>query len=125
MEKELIAGALELIHSEFPYLLGVDDLADRLGVSKSHLIREFHRAEGIPPGKYLELVRIEAAKRFLIQQDYPVSTVAGLVGYANGNYFCKVFRRVEGLSPGEYRRTFSELLSSDKGVEKAEKKLFL
>lgn len=46
---------------------------------------------------------IDAAKLLLLNREYPVETVANMTGYAGANYFCKVFRRLTGESPGEYR----------------------
>ena len=106
MEEESLAmQAKRLIEEEFPYLDGVEDLADRIAVSKCHLIRCFSREFGISPGQYLIRTRVDAARKYLLEREYSVEMIAGLVGFSNGNYFCKVFRRLNGISPGEYRRT--------------------
>lgn len=72
-------------------------------MSKSHLIRTFTAEVGESPGKFLQRERIDAAKLLLLNREYPVETVANMTGYAGANYFCKVFRRLTGESPGEYR----------------------
>ncbi|MFR9190560.1 MAG: helix-turn-helix transcriptional regulator [Anaerotruncus massiliensis (ex Togo et al. 2019)] len=100
---ELVQGAIDLIRSEPAFLAGVDELAEKLGVSKSHLIRTFTAEVGESPGKFLQRERIDAAKLLLLNREYPVETVANMTGYAGANYFCKVFRRLTGESPGEYR----------------------
>lgn len=100
---ELVRGAIDLIRSEPAFLAGVDELAEKLGVSKSHLIRTFTAEVGESPGKFLQRERIDAAKLLLLNREYPVETVANMTGYAGANYFCKVFRRLTGESPGEYR----------------------
>ena len=106
MEEESLAmQAKRLIEDEYPYLDGVEDLADRIAVSKCHLIRLFTREFGISPGQYLIKVRINAARQYLLEREHSVEMIAGLVGFSNGNYFCKVFRRLNGISPGEFRRT--------------------
>ena len=100
---ELVQGAIDLIRSEPAFLAGVDELAEKLGVSKSHLIRTFTAEVRESPGKFLQRERIDAAKLLLLNREYPVETVANMTGYAGANYFCKVFRRLTGESPGEYR----------------------
>lgn len=100
---ELVRGAIDLIRSEPAFLAGVDELAEKLGVSKPHLIRTFTAEVGESPGKFLQRERIDAAKLLLLNREYPVETVANMTGYAGANYFCKVFRRLTGESPGEYR----------------------
>lgn len=91
------------MREEYAFLEGVDGLAERLGVSKSHLIRMFSDDMGISPGKYLQAVRLENAKLLLEARDYSLDLIANLCGFSGANYFCKVFRRAEGVTPGEYR----------------------
>lgn len=90
MEEESLAmQAKRLIEEEYPYLDGVEDLADRIAVSKCHLIRLFTREFGISPGQYLIKVRINAARQYLLEREHSVEMIAGLVGFSNGNYFAR------------------------------------
>lgn len=100
----IVEQSIEIIRENYPYLYGVEDIAEDLGVSKHHLIREFTRRTGGTPGRFLTQTRIENAKQLLAESDYGVALIGQLVGYANGNYFCKVFRQQTGITPGEYRR---------------------
>ena len=95
-------GAIAIIQEDFPYLEGLDDLAGRLEVSKAHLIRSFVRETGISPARYITRVRIEYAKLLLRGEDASITYVAEASGFANANYFAKVFRRETGMSPSEY-----------------------
>ncbi len=96
---------MALIHERYAYLYGVEDLAESIGVSKHHLIREFTRATGGSPGRYLTQIRIENAKHLLAGSDYGVELIGQLVGYSNGNYFCKAFKNQTGMTPKEYRNS--------------------
>ena len=98
----LVESAISIIQEEFPFLEGLDELAQRLEVSKSHLIRAFTKQTGIPPGKYITKVRIDYAKLLLGDEDASITYVAEAAGFANANYFAKVFRRETGMSPSEY-----------------------
>ena len=98
----LVEAAVAIIQEEFPFLEGVDELAERLEVSAAHLGRVFTKKIGISPGKYITRVRIEYAKLLLLDPDTTISYVAEASGFANANYFAKVFRRETGLSPSEY-----------------------
>ena len=98
----LVEGAIAIIQEDFPYLEGLDDLAGRLEVSKAHLIRSFVRETGISPARYITRVRIEYAKLLLRGEDASITYVAEASGFANANYFAKVFRRETGMSPSEY-----------------------
>ena len=61
---------MEDIRANYAGLYGVEELSERLGVSKSHLVRMFTAALGIPPGRYLTKVRVEAAMRLLLHREY-------------------------------------------------------
>lgn len=98
----LVEAAVAIIQEEFPFLEGVDELSGRLEVSAAHLGRVFTKRIGISPGKYITRVRIEYAKLLLRDPDTTISYVAEASGFANANYFAKVFRRETGLSPSEY-----------------------
>jgi AraC-like DNA-binding protein len=98
----LVEAATAMIQEEFPFLEGLDELAQRLEVSKAHLSRVFTRQTGISPGKYITRVRIEYAKLLLQDEDVSITYVAEASGFANANYFAKVFRRETGMSPSEY-----------------------
>jgi AraC-like DNA-binding protein len=99
----LVCDALRIMEEEYSLLGGVDELSERLGVTKHHLIRAFTEKMGVSPGQYLRRIRLENAKLLLAYREYSVDAIAGMVGYSGGNYFCKVFRQAEGLSPGQFR----------------------
>lgn len=98
----LVEAAVAIIQEEFPFLEGVEELAERLEVSAAHLGRVFAKKTGVSPGKYITRVRVEYAKLLLRDPDTTIGYVAEASGFANANYFAKVFRRETGLSPSEY-----------------------
>ncbi len=98
----LVEAAVGIIQEEFPFLEGLDELAERLEVSKAHLIRTFTKKTGISPGRYITHMRVEYAKLLLRSEDASITYVAEASGFANANYFAKVFRRETGMSPSEY-----------------------
>lgn len=98
----LVEGALAIIQEEFPFLEGVEELAQRLEVSAAHLSRVFSKKTGVSPGKYITYIRVEYAKLLLRDPDTTVTYVAEASGFANANYFAKVFRKETGMSPSEF-----------------------
>ena len=86
-----------------PRVVGAEELSERLGVSKSHLVRTFTASVGVPPGKYLTTVRIEAAQRLLLHREYTLDVVASLCGFSGANYLCRVFKKETGQSPAQWR----------------------
>lgn len=99
----LVQAAIEDIRANYAGLYGVEELSERLGVSKSHLVRTFTAAIGVPPGRYLTTVRIEAAQRLLLHREYTLDVVASLCGFSGANYLCRVFKKEIGQSPAQWR----------------------
>lgn len=99
----LVRDAIAIMREDFAFLAGVEELAQRLSVTKNHLIRMFTADTGESPGKFLQAIKLDNAKLMLQNRDYSIEMVADMAGYSGANYFCKVFRRATGESPGEYR----------------------
>lgn len=105
----LVQDAIAIIEYQYAYLYGIDELADRLEVTKHHLIRMFTAGTGISPGKYLVNVRMHHAKSMLQAcESTPLEIIAGACGYSCANYFCKAFKKQTGLTPSEYAMAFRQ-----------------
>ncbi len=100
----LVEAALGEMRAHFAEVYGVEELAETLLVSKSHLIRSFTAALGLPPGKYLTQIRVENAKRLLLHGEYSLDIVASLCGFSGAIYLCKVFKRQTGETPAAWRK---------------------
>ena len=116
----LVARAVEAIRDNYMALYGVEELSAQLGVSKCHLVRVFSSEMGMPPGRFLTNVRIEAAKLLLAEREYSLEMIAGLCGFSGANYLCRVFKRETGLSPAAWRETAAHKAAKPMDVTDAE-----
>ena len=82
----------------------VAELVRRSGLPKRTFDRRFRAATGYSPLSYVQSLRIEEAKHLLETGSKPVEEVAQEVGYADLASFRRLFRRLAGMSPGDYRR---------------------
>ena len=98
-----IARAQSFIAEHLGEPLGVDRLARVAGLSRAHFVRRFASESGQSPSDFVFAARMERATRLLIATDQPVAAIATATGFANGNYFAKAFRRLNGISPSDYR----------------------
>lgn len=73
-----------------------------------YIARCMKRKYGCSPMEYLQRYRIEQSKLLLMQSNYSISRIAEEVGFNQTPYFSSRFMRLEGLSPREYRRRFSQ-----------------
>ena len=85
--------------------LSVQQMAEKTNYSEPHFCRLFKQSFGQNFTSYLTEYRINMAKKMLEQPTVNVKDVGKNVGYEDSNYFTKVFRRITGQSPTEYRNT--------------------
>jgi len=100
---KIVRDSVEILEREYSEYFGIDDLADMLNINKSYLIRVFKRDLNTTPGRYLENLRIDKAKGYLISDDLNYDMIAKMCGYTNGNYFSKVFKKQTGLTPKQFQ----------------------
>ncbi len=82
-------------------------LAARAGLGERTFLRRFQRATGLNPTDYIQRLRIARAQELLAQSSQAVDKIGWASGYEDTNAFRKTFRKVVGVSPGEYRLRFS------------------
>ena len=117
----LVQAAIEDIRANYAGLYGVEELSERLGVSKSHLVRTFTAALGVPPGRYLTKVRVEAAMRLLLHREYTLDVIASLCGFSGANYLCRVFKKETGQSPAQWRAMAGQSLRPGLSPEESQR----
>jgi AraC family L-rhamnose operon transcriptional activator RhaR len=98
-----VTEAMEMIEADLARDWSLQDLAVRLGVDRSHLIRLFRRRTGLTPMLWLARRRGEIAAVRLLTTDAPIAKIGREVGWADANYFARRFRSLFGMSPREYR----------------------
>jgi AraC-like DNA-binding protein len=86
--------------------LPIADLAQVAGLSRAHFSRIFAATEGVPPAEYVLQKRLQRAVKLLTSTaNIPIKEVALMSGFTDANYFAKIFRRVYGTNPTEFRTT--------------------
>jgi AraC-like DNA-binding protein len=78
-------------------------LAEAVGASEDYLARVFHRELGISPWDYLNRYRVYRAGQMLRGSDESVKAIAARVGFRDQGYFTRIFRKITGRSPREFR----------------------
>ncbi len=99
----LVAKAKAAVEAMLSTAVNVDALARTLGVSRGTLLNAFRREEKTSPVDYIQGRRVARAKELLERTDLPLVKVARAAGFANDKYLMRVFKKAEGVSPGEWR----------------------
>lgn len=87
--------------------LTVNALADRLAMSPRHFARVFLQETGITPARYVETVRLEAARRWLEESNLPLEYIADECGMGDSERLRRSFIRHLGVNPSDYRKCFA------------------
>lgn len=88
-------------------------LADSLEISTRHLLRIFKERYGIGPQIYLQQLRIERAKQYLLSNQYGIREVAISLGYEDEYYFSRAFKKETNMAPSIFRRKYASKMSEN------------
>ena len=80
------------------------EMAKMAGMSLSTLTRHFRERTGVSPLEYLIRVRLKKASVLLQNPELGLAEIADMTGFTDSNYFCRLFRKYFGISPGKYRQ---------------------
>ncbi|MXO59927.1 helix-turn-helix domain-containing protein [Altererythrobacter salegens] len=102
----------EWLTNHFAQSAAVGGAVEASGLAERTLKRRFKAATGVALIDYVQNLRIEEAKRLLEEDAAAVDEIAAEVGYDNAAFFRRLFKRLTGLNPGEYRRMFRPIASA-------------
>ncbi|MDQ6421965.1 response regulator [Paenibacillus sp. LHD-117] len=88
--------------------LNREEIAKHVYLNPAYLSRLYKKETGISLSDYILQARVEKSKSFLSDTDRKVSDIAEAVGYMNLSHFAKVFRKIVGIGPKEYRQKYSK-----------------
>jgi|GEM_PF-4760461 len=86
----------------------VSELAEWVQLSESHLRKLFIRETGQAPLQFMHRLKVEQAKKLLLQSSKPIAEIAGEVGITDPNYFSRLFKLETGVAPQSYRKQYAE-----------------
>lgn len=101
---DVVQRCMALIQTEYKNNLDLTYLSKACNVSVPYLSKRFNEALHISPIQYLNRYRIEVASSLLLRRHGRIEEVAHEVGFSDSNYFSRVFKKVSGFSPREYRQ---------------------
>ncbi|HSE38797.1 MAG TPA: AraC family transcriptional regulator [Blastocatellia bacterium] len=95
--------AIEFMHDNFGREIAVEEIAAAAYLSEYHFARFFKQISGVTPHVYLANLRLERARKLLVETALPISEIASMVGYQSQSHFTKMFKSVTGVTPRAYR----------------------
>jgi len=104
LRDRFVGKALALMHAQPAHAWTVDELARRVGLSRSALAERFTELVEVPPAQYLMRWRLQLAAQLLLSGRRGVAAIAADVGYESEAAFNRAFKREMGTTPGAWRR---------------------
>ena len=103
MQHSQVKAALELMHADCARDWRLEELARSVGLSRAGFAQKFKTALGITPLQYLTTIRVQEAMALLATTSDKLETIASAVGYGDAFGFSKVFKKLAGESPRDFR----------------------
>ncbi len=102
----IVNRVLNIIKDHYHKGLSLEQISSDLHITPEYLSSVFNKEVGKNYTNYLTEYRISKAKELLMTTDWKIYKVAEEVGYSDSKYFCAVFKKTTGFSPGEYVQIF-------------------
>ena len=112
-EDTILSHASEYIRQNFTEQIRVSELAGFCHCSESHISHIFRKRFHVNINSYINKVRVEASKDFLVGSQTSIADIALSVGFCDPNYYSRVFTQLMGIPPTEYRRRFRKQGAQD------------
>ena len=103
-QSSLIRQVNSYIHKNYNQNINIEDYAASRGMSVSWFIRNFKKYTGSTPMQFIVGTRINNAQMLLDATTYSINEISKIVGYDNQLYFSRLFHKLKGYSPREYRK---------------------
>lgn len=102
-EQELMTAAIAYISEHYDQPLTLKETADHVKLNPSYFSALFKQCSGSTFKEFLNYIRIEESKKYLINTNYSIIDIAIATGFEDQSYFTKVFKKYTGMTPRQYR----------------------
>jgi len=106
-DNPVITQALEFISHNYSAQITVKQIAQSCHCSESYINHTFNKSTGVNVNTYINKVRIEHAKNYLLTSSDSITVIALNVGFSDPNYFSKVFSSMLGITATEFRKRYT------------------
>ena len=106
-EDIIVSTAIKYIKENYTTKIMVKQIAQICHCCESHISHIFCRHTGVSISTYINKVRVEHAKHYLLTSAHRIVEIASMVGFADPNYFTRVFTELMAISPSEFRRRYA------------------
>lgn len=106
---DVIVNIKKYVKDHIQEEISMSDIAEVVYLNPQYMVRLFRKQEGISILEYITNTRIELASKMLRETNDSINQVAGLVGYSNYSYFSRVYKKIVGKTPQEYKKEYGTI----------------
>jgi two-component system, response regulator YesN len=103
---DVIYEIAKYVQENFNRDVKLQEISGHFYISREYISRKFKQEFNVNISDYIVNLRMEKAKYFLKNSQLKIYEIANLIGYQDDKYFRKVFKKVLGITPNEYRTSF-------------------
>ncbi len=104
-KQDIINQSINYMQKNISSTIELQDLASLVNLSSSHYSMVFRKKTGFPPIEYFNQLKVQKACQYLLFTDLRIKEIASKTGFFDPYYFSRLFTKIMGISPNEYRTT--------------------
>lgn len=101
-----IAQSIAFMQEHYREPVSVDDIAASAALSKYHFSRLFREKTGVSPHEYLSSLRLQHARKLILETSLSVEDIASRCGFSTASHFIRAFKKEMEFTPAAYRKYF-------------------
>ena len=105
----VVRDVLNFVDFHYMEPLSLESLADRYSVNKNYLSTRFHKEVGMTVTDYINLTRVRRSLKLLSGTGLSMPEIAERCGFSDANYFTRIFKKIHGTTPNEYRKSLQSV----------------
>jgi AraC-like DNA-binding protein len=107
IKSSYIQIAIDYIQFNYNKKIKITDIADHIGIDSKYLCSLFKSTLAVSPYQYLLNIRFNKASELLKNENFSIADISRSVGYEDPLLFSKMFKKIKGMSPSEYRKLYT------------------
>lgn len=107
-KNSFVNNVLEYANKHFAENISLKEIAHKYNYSSAHVSNLFKKETGITFSEYVQSIRIQESCRLLANTNKTVAEIVSLVGYTDIKFFNKIFKRITGMTPRQFKNTYDK-----------------
>lgn len=104
-QSEVTANVIQILEKKVHSSVNINDICQQVGYSRGHVCSHFKKETGKTINDYFQFLKIEEAKRLILETNHDFTSISETLGFSNPQYFSRVFHSLTGHTPTHFRKT--------------------